>query len=87
MKIFKYNLNHIHCPELIKLPKDAKITGFGIQMQKPVMWALVDEDNVLEERKFILAFTGKNIPGNVIKSYNTIDIGGGYIATLLELKT
>lgn len=88
MKIFKYPLFYYTEPELIKLPKGAKILQAGIQEEndpKTVFWALVDPEAELEERTFILASTGGEIFGKVENSYNVLQFPNGIVTTFLEL--
>ena len=88
VKIYKYPLFYHSVPELLRLPKDAEITSFGVQMQnnpKTVMWAKIDTDNEIEERIFFIAMTGREIPGKIVKVYNTLQTENNIVMTLLEL--
>ena len=88
MKIFKYPLYYHSVPEIVRLPVGAKVLCAGIQEHnspKTVLWALVDEGAELEERIFILAFTGHDIEGKVENTYNTLFFPNNIVAHLLEL--
>ena len=89
MKIYKYPLYYHSVPELIKLPKGAKVLQAGVQIEndpKTVLWALVDETAELEERKFLLAMTGQKIEGTVVEHYNVLQTEAGIVLHLLEVR-
>lgn len=90
MKIFKYRLNYHSYPEIVRLPRGAQIGTFDIQLAEngdgsTVLWALIDENEEIEERVFMIAMTGQEIPGNVTHIYNTVQFPGGLVGTLVEL--
>ena len=88
MRIFKYPLYYYSVPEIVRLPKGAQITTFGFQLNnnpKTVMWALVEENNEIEERIFKLVMTGHSIGGEVKLIYNTIEMPNGIVLTLVEV--
>jgi len=53
--VWKFEL---HPDTPIKLPKDAKVLKIGTQYGSPILWALVDTDELLEERIFTVVGTG-----------------------------
>lgn len=62
-KIYKYNIEIDDTFELL-LPKGAKILSIQVQRNKQKIWALVDTDNKLEKRKFVMYGTGYTIKEN-----------------------
>jgi len=90
MKIYKYELHYYTAPELVRLPKGAEVIQMDVQdrpdYRGAVMWALVDPEAEIEERVFLLAYTGADIPGEIVKVHNTITTPVGLVVTLLELK-
>ena len=54
--IYKYELRNQDAS--MKLPKGAEILSVAIQDGRPMMWALVDPDNVLEDRFISTVGTG-----------------------------
>lgn len=62
--IYKYSLSAIldgHTDTIV-LPSDAELLHVGTQNeQEPNLWALVDTDKKLEERKFVIYGTGHPI--------------------------
>ena len=86
--IYKYTLNYTQVPEIVRLPKDAKIVDFGIQTlsEDIVLWVLVNPELEIEQRVFMLAFTGQNIEGEIIQMFGTkIVEKTGIVIHLLEL--
>ena len=43
---------------VMRMPKGAKILGVQVQFNEPKMWALVDDQQPLEERRFYTIGTG-----------------------------
>lgn len=87
--IYKYILHYTQVPEIVRLPTGAKIVDFGIQTSTEdiVLWALVDPDAVIEERVFMLAFTGQEVEGVIIEIFGTkIVAKTGIVIHLLELE-
>ena len=60
MRIFKYQLEHVYDQEL-DLPAEARILSVGDQHGKIQLWALVNPNAPLQERKFLVAGTGHHI--------------------------
>src|SRR5210317_2149912 len=56
----------------INLPEEAEILKVDVQADSHIMlWALVETDNSLEERKIYLAWTGKLITESKLKYINS----------------
>lgn len=86
-RIYKYDLHYYSVPELLKLPKDAKIIDFDIQDKAFKMWALVNPEAESENRVFILAMTGQPLEWKVLETYGTRIIKEtGIVVHLLELE-
>lgn len=85
--IYKYKLNYVTEPEVVRLPKGSKVTQAAVQNKKVVMWAVVDTlVKDMEERVFVLAMTGQELPWDIKEIFNTFIIEeSGIVLTLLEL--
>lgn len=57
LTIWKYQLTDIY-KNYIEMPKGAEILCLKLQYQKPTLWAIVDPEEPLEKRTFILKETG-----------------------------
>jgi hypothetical protein len=65
-RVFKYSLNMYGVTE-IQMPAGAEVLSFGVQPPVvPVVWALVDPDAPLEDRRFCVVFTGDGPPDGAI---------------------
>ena len=58
--IFKYNLTK-YGKNVVKLPLYASVLSVGLQKDEPVVWALVNTDEVLVDRIFTIIFTGDDL--------------------------
>jgi len=63
MKIFKYPVE-ITDELTIEMPKNADIMHFGIHNHVAALWACVDPENPMVERKFKVVGTGHEMPTN-----------------------
>jgi hypothetical protein len=61
--IYKYELSSKDAS--MKLPKGAEILSVAIQDGRPMMWALVDPENVLEDRFISTVGTGWELEDNM----------------------
>jgi len=61
--IYKYELRSQDAS--MKLPKGAEILSVAIQDGRPMMWALVDPENVLEDRFISTVGTGWELEDNM----------------------
>ena len=61
--IYKYELRNQDAS--MKLPKGAEILSVAIKDGRPMMWALVDPDNVLEDRFISTVGTGWQVEDNM----------------------
>ena len=87
--IHKYQLNTscIGLPQKLLLPAKAQILSVQ-QQHGAMMWALVDPNEALEERTFILYGTGHPITDrNKLKFLGTIQTLGGFAWHAFEVKT
>ena len=87
MKIFKYSLFCHSVPESVQLPKGAQVISADVQHSNIVFWALVDPNGKYNDnRKFLLAMTGQEIQGKVVKVFNTFTDGAtGLVFTFMEV--
>ena len=58
--IYKYPLS-IRNTQIIEMPKDAEILGLKLQHGNPVIYAIVDPDNPVEEKNIVMKGTGFQI--------------------------
>ncbi len=65
MKIFKYPV----IKEAVDLPRDAEILSVGVQDQGVFLWALVDPDAVMEEKRFYVYGTGHEVEDRQLKKF------------------
>jgi len=85
LRVYKYP---VPCKDnfSLMLPKDAKILTVQNQREEPQLWALVDPDAPLEERKFRLAGTGHPVTQENLDYIGTFQLrGGDYIGHLFEI--
>lgn len=78
MKIFKYLIIPSDIKQKIMMPEGAKILTFQMQNQELYIWALVNPNNEMEERKFYVFGTGHEIEMENISIYiGTAQMMGG----------
>lgn len=70
-KVFKYAVE-IDDFFRLRLPKEAQILSFQQQREGLFLWALVDENNIPEMRRFRLAGSGHEITEDNIKYVGTV---------------
>jgi hypothetical protein len=66
--IYKYQLS-ITDIQSIKMPQGAEILSIQCQDNSPCVWALVDTDNLKEDRSFLMYGTGNPVDENYKKKY------------------
>jgi hypothetical protein len=66
--IYKYNLS-----QPVHMPLGSTIVKVGIQNGQCCIWALVDTDAPVEERRFVVVGTGSEIDDNMV-----------YVGTMFE---
>ena len=69
-RIWKYNLQPSK-RHVLYMPRGAQILGVQLQNGEPVIWALVDPDQDLEERALYLAWTGEALPQDKLSYIGT----------------
>jgi len=57
-KIYKYRLEGILDIQIIRMPESAHILTVQIQNNKITLWATVNPDNLMTDRKFVVVGTG-----------------------------
>jgi hypothetical protein len=72
--LYKYRIPIIDDP-VVQMPKGAQLLKFAMQGTDLYVWALVDTEAEMEERKFKIFGTGHPVPDNVDLAWG---IGGGY---------
>lgn len=79
--IYKYELRSQDA--IMKLPKEAEILTVAIQDGRPMMWALVDPENVLEDRFIYTVGTGWQVEDNM--KYICTYIEGYFVWHVFEM--
>jgi len=74
--IFKYGAE-LADDFTIGLPEDAQILTVQIQHGKPFIWALVDLENRVCDRRFRLIGTGHPANGETLSYINTFQLNNG----------
>jgi len=78
-QIFKYPLAIVG-EQVLLLPKGAEILHIGVQNGELYLWAMVDEQEESEIRRFSIIGTGHSIPERVSKNLyhiGTVFMSGG----------
>lgn len=75
-EIWKFELN-IHAATRIQMPVGAVILGVASQRNHPYLWAKVDLDAELEERRIITYGTGNRIHENLGAFIGTYQLDNG----------
>lgn len=87
--IYKYKLMVVD-QNLIEMPKGAIILSVQAQENEPVIWALVNPKNKLEQREFRIFGTGNPLPSDImnfiyIGTFQIETLGGLFVGHLHEL--
>ncbi len=74
------------CEFIINMPKGAEIMSLQVQRGVPRIWALVNPQNLVEHRTFVLIYTGSDAgyPQERLRPIGTIQ-RGGLVYHLLEI--
>ena len=85
-KIFKYQL-YTHGTEVVLLPEGAEILCVQNQLETPCIWAIVDPEAPIEERRFITLGTGHPVPEGInLKYIGTYQLmGGAFVYHVFEV--
>ncbi len=75
-KIFKYPFE-ISDKVLILMPQYARVLSVQMQFDIPCLWALIDDNSPLKERRFRLFGTGHPVPYSVGEFIGTFQMNGG----------
>ena len=76
--IHKFQVPLVDIPVLF-MPKGSNILSFQVQNNIPVIWALVDDEAVMENKRFIMLGTGhpaSNVIDHLCKYIGTIQLDG-----------
>lgn len=84
MKVFKYPIDLIEYFN-VNIPNGGVLLSFQVQEGVPMLWALVDENRQLEQRKFRVAGTGHPITDNIKAFVGTIQMESGLVWHLFEI--
>ena len=85
-KVYKYSIASHQKPQLVRLPRGAEVLKAELQSftNEMVLWALVDPDVdvAIDDREFILAFTGQELPSDNYKYINTFMVAINQVIVL-----
>jgi len=85
-RIYKYPIE-VKDEQSIEMPMGATILCVQVQREKPNIWAVVEENAVVETRKFVLYGTGHALNGteNLQKYIGTFQMqSGNFVFHLFE---
>ncbi|MFA6060806.1 MAG: hypothetical protein WC756_21595 [Taibaiella sp.] len=83
-KIFKYKLDVVQ-NQSISIPKNAKILCAQVQGINLNIWAIVNDDDVKEERKISIYGTGHDMTENPGHYISTVQLNNGaYVFHIFE---
>ncbi len=74
--IWKFELE-ITDEQKISMPKNAKILSVQAQHDRPCVWAIVDDKEILEDRFFIIHGAGHPCNGGFSKFIGTFQVHSG----------
>lgn len=77
-RVFKYALD-VTDHQTILMPAGAEILCVQMQAGAPCLWAMVNPNNPLEERRFRIVGTGHLIAEPFLKYVGTVQAGGGML--------
>lgn len=81
--IWKYNLDY-RTTIIEDIPTDAKILKVDMQRGRLCLWALVDQDNERESRRFVMIETGKGVPDWDLNYIGTVHVLADYVLHVFE---
>jgi len=84
MKIYKYPIP-VNDEIVIKMPMSAKVLTVQMQKSEPYIWALVNPDEEMVERRFYLYGTGMTITHSESYIGTFQMLNGGLVFHLFEL--
>lgn len=89
--VWKYDIGMPGAPFAVQMPRRACVVSVHVQGEQPRMWAIVDPEQPLEQRVFVVVATGATIPdtkvGAVAAFVGTFLVGGGdLVFHLFEVK-
>lgn len=74
--IYKYQLD-VTDVQTLHIPKNSKILNIQTQKNTPCIWALIDTDNDIEDRKFAIYGTGNECSSCYEEYIGTFQIENG----------
>jgi hypothetical protein len=64
----------------LQLPRGARVLSVQVQVEQPVLWALVDlDERMLAPREFYVVYTGRVLPPGDLEYIGTFQMYGGHI--------
>lgn len=85
MRILKYTL-HAHGIETTALPRGAAVISVGDQSGAVQLWAIADDTQPMEERRFAVLYTGfDDVPAGAHFIGTVISAGGSIVRHVFEM--
>lgn len=72
---------------VVLMPKHAKVIHMGVQSGHPVFWAIVDPQQPVEARRFLVLATGQPIPVEATEYHGTVQMPYGLVWHVIEART
>jgi len=83
--VFKYTLFVQGGEQYVPLPIGAEVLHVDVQYEQITFWARVDSFAAQEQRRFIVAGTGHELPPIDLKHLGTVQVGG-FVWHVFEVK-
>lgn len=82
-RVYKYPLELVDGIQDVALPAEAKVLHFAMQGRKPTLWALIEPDDKLVPRGFIIHGTGHPVAAGLVHCGTTL-APDGFVWHLFE---
>jgi hypothetical protein len=76
-RVYKYQLGMRGTSQIIDMPAGAELLAVQVQHDVPCIWALVNLDNPMTQREFLIVGTGHNLPERYGGHVGTFQLDGG----------
>ncbi len=81
----KYPVNEHVNEFFIEIPKGAEILTLQVQSDQPMIWALVDTEETMVQRKFIIVGTGQPFKDSLLTRYTGTYQQGRFVWHVFEV--
>lgn len=85
-RIYKYPLDMQGAAQIINMHAGAELLAVQVQRDVPCIWALVNPDNQMMQREFLIVGTGHDLPERYGGHVGTFQLdGGNFVFHVFEL--